>query len=65
MKKIICFFILSLNIVTTAIAQVPVIGSIGFAIGKITNQKNNKNSKEKLISNDQLHIKVINKKLNI
>ena len=40
MKKIICFFILSLNIVTTAIAQVPIIGSIGLAIGQITNQKN-------------------------
>ena len=35
MKKIICFFILSLNIVTTAIAQVPVIGSIGFAICEV------------------------------
>ena len=40
MKKIICFFILSLNIATTAIAQVPIIGSIGLAIGQITNQKN-------------------------
>jgi len=40
LKKIICFFILSLNIATTAIAQVPIIGSIGLAIGQITNQKN-------------------------
>jgi len=40
LKKIICYFILSLNIATTAIAKVPVIGSIGLAIGQITNQKN-------------------------